>query len=302
MSPVQEHEIFDAFASMVVEFQDPADIWPLMLLNLQAAVGFDGGYIGATWGNATEGRGAVVGHDEPFLKKNLGRYLAEYSPEEIALHTDCAQIHHDVWSRARQNELAVFKEVLDPAGLKHMIVRVSVSHGNVAGFSIERRYDEPFTRRELALVDLVAPFLHIVEILTLRTQDDGRLEEFARHHRLTAREEELVALAARGLQNAEIGLLLHISSNTVRNILARVFEKVGVSNRAELTYLTGQKKPHTGGRGTIVPPPSTHPDDGLRVFAARVEQATARLKSPKAPIDQLRQSSIVYTPPLTIAP
>lgn len=302
MSSSEAYELVADFAAMVMEFQDPAVIWPAMLMKLQDAVGFDAGYIAASWGNATEGRGAVAEHDEPSLKRNLGRYLAEIAPEEVALYTDRARPHHEIWSRARQRELAVFREVLDPSGMQHMLVRVSVSHGNVAGFNLERRTATPFTQRELTLVDLVAPFLHIVEVLTLRGQDDAGLAELTQQHSLTERERELVGLAARGLQNNEIALLAKISTHTVRNTLAKVFEKVGVSNRAELTFLASRPSPVPGSKASIIPPRSRLPGDGLQAFVSRVEGATGkREQAPTELAKSPRRSRIVYTAPLTPA-
>jgi len=51
---------------------------------------------------------------------------------------------------------------------------------------------------------------------------------------LTRREREIVVHLRSGLTNREIGVMLGISSNTVRNTLARLFEKLGVSTRSEL--------------------------------------------------------------------
>ncbi len=59
---------------------------------------------------------------------------------------------------------------------------------------------------------------------------DGPLETAG----LTRREREIVAHLRTGLTNREIGGALGISVNTVRNTLARLFEKVGVSTRSEL--------------------------------------------------------------------
>jgi DNA-binding CsgD family transcriptional regulator len=57
---------------------------------------------------------------------------------------------------------------------------------------------------------------------------------------LTRREREIVEKVRDGLTNREIGRDLGISTNTVRNTLARLFEKVGVSTRSELMgALTG---------------------------------------------------------------
>jgi DNA-binding CsgD family transcriptional regulator len=293
-------ELADDISALIVEVTDPAVLWPLMLMRLQEAIGFDAGYIGATWGNATEGRGAVAEHDEPFLKRNLGRYLAEITPEEVAQYTDRARVHHDIWSRARQDELAVFREILFPTGMQHMIVRVSVSNGNLAGFNLERRGSTPFTDRELAVVDTMAPFLHIVEVLTLRDRDDAGLEELAHQFKLTEREREFAGLAARGLQNHEIAKLAgNISPNTVRNTLQRVYDKVGVTNRAELASLATRPPTDRDGRTTVAPPPSRQPCDGMQTFALRVAEASARKHATASNrTAALQASGIVYTPPV----
>ena len=51
---------------------------------------------------------------------------------------------------------------------------------------------------------------------------------------LTDREMEVVQLAAQGFQNREIGKKLFISEQTVKNHMAHIFDKLGVSDRLEL--------------------------------------------------------------------
>jgi DNA-binding NarL/FixJ family response regulator len=52
---------------------------------------------------------------------------------------------------------------------------------------------------------------------------------------LSRREEEIARLAAHGLSNRQISEQLSLSEHTVKNYLFRVFEKLGVSTRVELT-------------------------------------------------------------------
>jgi DNA-binding CsgD family transcriptional regulator len=54
---------------------------------------------------------------------------------------------------------------------------------------------------------------------------------------LTTREREVVALAAAGLTNRQIGDRLYLSEGTVRNYLSTAFAKLGVSRRSELGRL-----------------------------------------------------------------
>jgi DNA-binding CsgD family transcriptional regulator len=51
---------------------------------------------------------------------------------------------------------------------------------------------------------------------------------------LTPTELEVVALAARGLTNAEIGRRLFISGGTARIHLSHIYAKLGIANRAQL--------------------------------------------------------------------
>ena len=55
---------------------------------------------------------------------------------------------------------------------------------------------------------------------------------------LTQREREVVECVAEGLGNLEIAQRLQLSKHTVKNYLFRIFDKLGVSNRVELLFLT----------------------------------------------------------------
>jgi DNA-binding NarL/FixJ family response regulator len=50
---------------------------------------------------------------------------------------------------------------------------------------------------------------------------------------LSARERTVLALLAQGRENAQIAQQLYISPSTVRNLVSRVFEKLGVENRVQ---------------------------------------------------------------------
>jgi DNA-binding CsgD family transcriptional regulator len=57
---------------------------------------------------------------------------------------------------------------------------------------------------------------------------------------LTRREREIAALAAAGHPNREIAELLVVSPRTIENHLQRVYEKLGISRRAELGDALGK--------------------------------------------------------------
>lgn len=55
---------------------------------------------------------------------------------------------------------------------------------------------------------------------------------------LSKREMEVVCSVAQGMSNREIAEKLHVSQHTVKNCLFRIFDKLGVSNRVELLFMT----------------------------------------------------------------
>lgn len=55
---------------------------------------------------------------------------------------------------------------------------------------------------------------------------------------LTGREQDVVHCLAEGLTNREIAKRLKLSRHTVKNYLFRIFDKLGVSNRVELLFMT----------------------------------------------------------------
>lgn len=59
---------------------------------------------------------------------------------------------------------------------------------------------------------------------------------------LSKRENEIASRVAKGMKNREIAELLGVSEQTVKNHLFRVFERLGISSRAELIlYFYGQR-------------------------------------------------------------
>lgn len=60
-------------------------------------------------------------------------------------------------------------------------------------------------------------------------------------HPLTAREQEILRLVAKGFVNREIAVQLEISEHTVKNHLKNILQKLHLSNRVQLTRYAYEK-------------------------------------------------------------
>lgn len=68
-----------------------------------------------------------------------------------------------------------------------------------------------------------------------------QLAERASRLHLSARETEILRLVAKGMRNREIGEVLCISENTVRNHMLNLLEKLGTTNRTEAIGIAVQQ-------------------------------------------------------------
>jgi DNA-binding CsgD family transcriptional regulator len=101
---------------------------------------------------------------------------------------------------------------------------------DTAAVVLGREVDPGFRGPELELLRLAMP------VITLADAQAADLAD-SLGARLSPREEEIFSYLQRGYSNRQIGLVLGTSPLTVRNQLARLFRKVGVSSRAELVGL-----------------------------------------------------------------
>lgn len=72
---------------------------------------------------------------------------------------------------------------------------------------------------------------------------------------LSARERQVIQYLAGGMTNRDIAKALNLSPHTIKNYLFRIFDKLGVSSRTELLYLTmnnAQARDSAGGNGSAL--------------------------------------------------
>ncbi|GAA4547910.1 helix-turn-helix transcriptional regulator [Pseudonocardia xishanensis] len=147
----------------------------------------------------------------------LGLMVAEHVPVSAL----------DLLGEQGWHSSALYDHVMGPAGLEHYIVAPLLGGGRIVGTLGFCRHASaaPFGAADVRHAGALA---HHVSALVAGLQ--GRPAAVP----LTDRDREIVALVARGLTNAEIGHRLHISPNTVKQTLKRIFARLGVRSRAEL--------------------------------------------------------------------
>ena len=80
------------------------------------------------------------------------------------------------------------------------------------------------------------------ESTTPTSQAPDRQVSKARPPSLTPREEEVAALVAQGLTNRQIAARLFISESTVETHLSRIFNKLGLHSRTQLTLWVNDRR------------------------------------------------------------
>src|ERR1700721_2859014 len=76
---------------------------------------------------------------------------------------------------------------------------------------------------------------------------------------LSKREAQVVRCLAEGLTNREIAQRMGLSQHTIKNYLFRIFDKLGVSNRVELLFMTLSQR---SAAPLLAPAPRIDPTDG----------------------------------------
>jgi DNA-binding CsgD family transcriptional regulator len=111
-----------------------------------------------------------------------------------------------------------------------LVARPGVSSGCVWGMA---RHRADYTDSEVSLARQIQPVLRLLETAYPST-DRQTSERFAAEaYSLTAREQEVMRLVARGLTSVGIGHLLGISHRTVTTHLEHAYVKLGCNNRID---------------------------------------------------------------------
>jgi DNA-binding CsgD family transcriptional regulator len=77
----------------------------------------------------------------------------------------------------------------------------------------------------------------VTPITPTNEQSSFRMDPTLPKPNLTDREKEILRLVCDGQTNAEIAVNLHVSRETIKSELKRIFRKIGVGNRTQAAVL-----------------------------------------------------------------
>jgi DNA-binding CsgD family transcriptional regulator len=173
--------------------------------------------------------------DNEILRRNHWRYATEMQPDELQRLTGSFCLDTELFERARRERMAVYEDFMRPNRQAGFIARYWFMDSRLWGMGMSRSSTQ-FGALERERLDALFP--HVRAALragALLGGDRASGDPWS----LTPAEEKVMSLVTRGLTNGEAARLLGISPNTLRNTLARVFAKVGVSRRSELAFIVG---------------------------------------------------------------
>lgn len=177
--------------------------------------------------------------DNRVLGQNYWRYAGELSDPEVHQMAGRFSIASDLLPLRRREQLAVFREFMTPNGLRDVAVGNWVVDGRLWCVGLART-NPTLTDREIGRLNSILPLVRAALRAApwLDRADNEGYPGFGvgGPWGLTPCQERAMSLVLRGLTNKEIASLLGCSPNTVRNTLAEVFKKVGVSRRSELAF------------------------------------------------------------------
>lgn len=194
--------------------------------------------------------GPRVGFDVAMFKRASG--LGEYAPGlDSTVRDECRELWGDfgvewapvaaaakdqryvavdveVLGVARLESSQCYQRLMRPHGGKCTAMVYLVRQGCPFGALALGRTTRTFTEEELEYLRAVAPTLALCDCVLSPPRAEN-----ADVLTLTRREREVLDYLRLGLTNGQIALALGTAERTVRNQLSRVYEKLGVANRAE---------------------------------------------------------------------
>jgi DNA-binding CsgD family transcriptional regulator len=167
------------------------------------------------------------------LRAERARLVAGMEKGSLAIQRQQFYLDTEVFSSSERRNLPFYAEIVRPQGISSQICARIGFRGSVYALLFLCRHGRSHGFRAGDL-ETLAPLLPSLGMgyAALASASSVVSEQ------LSPGEQQLVAYIAKGLRNQDIAAILNRSPNTVRNQISRIFEKLGVSNRAELAALS----------------------------------------------------------------
>jgi len=122
-------------------------------------------------------------------------------------------------------------DVSSPSASNFLLHGYKDSLDNERSFMMLAKKTEPWNRRDELLANILSLPIHkaIRNALRISIKLDNKI--------LTDREKQVLYWCHLGKTNSEIGILLRISSNTVKNHVSNIFKKLNVQNKAQAVVM-----------------------------------------------------------------
>jgi DNA-binding CsgD family transcriptional regulator len=209
-----------------------------VLSRLSKAVGYETGFYNDEGATAATDPHTVSGMDPGILtavRKGWQRYASGLLPVLEALPTNRVVVDAKVvgWEGLARSDL--YQEIMRPHGWRataYAYLQLSADHTPAIIALLRGRRDRDFDGRSLSFLKRLVPMLSLADAAL------GRIGEAAT--RLGPDERELAQYVSNGYSNREIAAALNQSVFTIRNRLARLFEKYDIGSRSELAHRFGR--------------------------------------------------------------
>lgn len=173
----------------------------------------------------------VAGLDAAVIGRALDggeRYAREFEPvKRAALATRGVAIDTEVFGLGAVQAAAYHRHLAAPIGGRHSLWAYLRLRGRVRGAIMLGRCGSAFREADAHVVEEMLPALAVAHA------SFGESTTCAKIGTLSTREREILGYLHLGYRNREIATACGTSPNTVRNQLASVFEKLGVTTRSE---------------------------------------------------------------------
>lgn len=179
--------------------------------------------------------------------ENDARDLLVLGLQRLGFHAQGARDGQEAIDRLSERWDVVVTDLLMPRvdGLR-LLAEIQQNHPHlhrivITSFGDKERVLASFNAGADYLLEKPFGVAQLADVIQRLHGSDGRIEQWFNHRmttlNLTERERDLVLLVMKGLSNKQIAQRLDLSPQTVKNALFILYQKLGITSRAELFHL-----------------------------------------------------------------